>query len=286
MEVLYQLQAYLEYMKQLGMNGLALEESPFLLKQTAPPAGPRPLKVDMPAGAPSPGRPEGLGKKPEKAPPPKPDAPSLLSIMETVDQLSVTSVDTKAQAAEVTGADATEMLRNLYGKFHNCQACALGTTRNRFVFGEGPPNAPLMFVGEFPTPSDDTTGRPFMDQSGQLLTKIIKAMGMNRNEVFITNVVKCAPPMRMPLPDELDTCAPILARQIEAVNPKVVVALGATALRFFRGEQVSLMRVHGEVFQWRDFKVMATFHPEYILRNPRAKRDVWDDLQKVIPLIQ
>jgi len=285
MELLEQLDEYLKYMKRVGFHGLALEESPFVLKQVAPAIGPRP--VPPPAatpGAPPPPRPDLGAKEPQPAPA-KADAPSLLSIMETVDQIGTANQDTAAKARAVQGNDATEILRNLYGGFQNCQACALGTTRNRFVFGEGPPNAKLMFVGEFPTRIDDTSGRPFMDESGQLLTKIIKAMGTQRNEVFITNVVKCAPPDRMPLPDELDTCAPVLARQIEAVKPKVVVALGPTALRFFRGDGISLMRAHGEIFDWRGFHVMATFHPSYILRNPRAKREVWDDLQKVMPLI-
>lgn len=288
MEVLEQLQAYLEHMGQMGYSGLELEESPFTYQPPAPqpkmrPAG-RPTPQKVPGGTPPPKqRPTPVqAEAPAK---PKAETPSLISIMETVNMLG-SEPDTRTKAAEVAGDSPTDVLRNLYSAFQRCQSCALGTTRNRFVFGEGPADAKLMFVGEYPTRIDDTSGRPFMDQSGQLLSKIIKAMGFSRGDVFITNVVKCAPPGRTPLPDELDACAPVLERQIEAVNPKVIVALGPTALRFFKGEGMSLMRMSGQVFQWKSFQVVATYHPSYILRNPRAKRDVWDALQKILPLLK
>ncbi len=281
MEVLERLEDWLVYMDELGFGGLALEESPFKLAVNV---GPVPLRAasDTPAPQLAPrARPTPTPEPPRAQP--RPEA-NLLSIMQTVDALGVTS-DTRAQAAAVKGGSATELLKNLYMAFHQCQACALCTTRNRFVFGEGPANARLMFVGEYPTRIDEATGRPFMDPAGQLLNNMIKAMGLTRADVFITNAVKCAPPERMPLSDELDTCAPLLERQIEAVNPQYIVALGPTALRFFRGEGVSLVRAQGQFFQWKNHQVMPTYHPEYILRNPRAKRDVWEALQKVMALL-
>lgn len=282
MDVLDQLEEYLVYMQELGYTGLDLKESPFQgVEVEARPARPVALRTaPAVAPAPSPDKP----KPSTDTKPSRPDAPNLVSIMQTVDLLA-SNPDTRAQALAVQGAHPTEVLKNLYLTFHHCQACALGTTRNRFVFGEGPANARLMFVGEYPTRIDEASGRPFMDPAGELLNNIIKAMGLTRADVFITNVVKCAPPERLPLPDELDTCAPILERQIDAVKPKVIVALGPTALRFFRGEGVSLVRAHGQFFNWKGHQVMPTYHPDYILRNPRAKRDVWDDLQKVIPLL-
>lgn len=285
MEVLDQLEEYMIYMDELGFGGLALEESPFRLTMpmgpTAVPAlvepGASALQNQMPRAKLAP------TAEPARAQP-RAETPNLLSIMQTVDALGTQS-DTHAQVAAIKGANATEVLKNLYLAFHQCQACALCTTRNRFVFGEGPANARLMFVGEYPTRVDEATGRPFMDAAGQLLNNMIKAMGLTRADVFITNAVKCAPPDRMPLPDELDTCAPVLERQIEAVNPQFIVALGPTALRFFRGEGVSLVRARGQLFPWKQHQVMPTHHPEYILRNPRAKRDVWEDLQKVMAML-
>ncbi|MCB1044268.1 MAG: uracil-DNA glycosylase [Acidobacteria bacterium] len=194
--------------------------------------------------------------------------------------------DTAALVAGITGSDARETLSGLYAAFSNCRACALATTRHAFVFGEGAPDARLMFVGEGPGRQEDETGRPFVGDAGQLLTRIIEAMGLSRADVFIANVVKCRPPgNRAPLPDEMATCSPILKKQIETVKPEIVVALGGTALRFFKGEACSIVRSRGVVFDWHGTPIMPTFHPAYILRNPAAKREVWDDMQAVMGLL-
>lgn len=286
MDVLEQLETYLSFMDQLGVDGLALEETPFG-RPLPPPIPMRPSSTaPMPRGSKPPPRPQGLNPPPaqekKRSAPPK-SSFDLLSIMQTVDNLGTATEDTRAKAEAINGKDATSLLQNLYAGFQDCQACALGTTRRCFVFGEGLADAKVMFVGEFPSSIDDQTGRPFMDAAGELLTKIIEAMKLNRAECFLTNAVKCAPPNGRPsLPDELNACAPILKRQIDAVQPQVIVALGPQALRFFRGDQVSLMRVRGQFFDWQGIKVIPTFHPSYVLRNPRAKREVWEDMKRVM----
>ena len=268
------LENYLTYMGQIGFEGLTLERNPFKCpprSESKPVSGaPKPAKATTPFPPPA-------AKKGGKV-----EIPNLFSIMEMVTPVSGKEENEK-KALAVTGEDKVEVLRRLYQSFHTCQACALGTTRNRFVFGEGSPDSRLMFIGEGPGRDEDLQGRPFVGKAGQLLDRIIQAMGLKRAEVFIANVVKCRPPEnRVPLPDEMATCSPILERQILCVNPKAIVVLGGTALRFFKETETSITRNRGRFFQWRDYWVMPTFHPAYILRNPRAKRDVWEDMQKVM----
>ena len=189
----------------------------------------------------------------------------------------------RRKAQGVIGRDQVELLRNMYQIFHNCQACALASTRRRFVFGEGHHNAQLMFVGEAPEAQDDISARPFSGPAGELLDKIIEAMKLDRNSVFITQVVKCRPPeSRVPLPDETATCSPILDKQIEVVRPRIIVALGSTALRYFTGPSANIQRMRGKFIKWRNHLVMPTYHPAYLLRNPHAKRDVWNDMKQVM----
>ena len=263
------LQEYLTYMSQIGFTGLALEANPFVMAPKEP-IKPRLVVANQP-------------KKQE--PPAKPKGPNLFDIMDSV-SLTMTEADTQAQVDGVTGDSPVDMLRNLYKCFRSCEACALGTTRRKFVFGEGPHNAQLMFVGEGPGEDEDINGRPFVGAAGQLLNRIIEAMKLSRNDVFITNVVKCRPPGdRTPLPDEVGSCSPVLVKQIEIVQPKAIVALGATAFRFFKGGNVSIMRSRGQIIEWRGIPVMPTFHPAYILRNPRAKREVWEDMKKIMAML-
>lgn len=280
MEILEHLEAYLGYMGQVGFTGLALEHNPFAMPKPAP-ARPAPRQpARLVAGVARPDAPP-----PPKAPPkprPRPAKPNLLDIMQTVAHTSPHAENAERVAA-VGGADSVEVLKNLYRTFATCQACALGTTRSRFVFGEGSHQARVLFVGGGPSPEDDRAGRPFTGETGALFDRILKAMKLDRNRIFVTHVVKCGPPEgRSPLPDETATCAPILERQIETVDPQVIVALGATALRFFKGPDASLVRCRGQFFTWRKRTVMSTFEPAYILRNPVTKREVWHDLQQVM----
>lgn len=283
-----QLQAYLEYMTELNYSGLQLSHELFAAPRTAPDR-PNPTIQRAPA-RPQPQRP--VQRMPQasqrQAPPPKKAAKTnqLFSLVDMVD-MSSPGQDNRKKAAAVKGGDANEILRNLYSAFKDCDVCPLGTTRTRFVFGEGPPDASLMFIGEGPGRDEDLSGRPFVGKAGQLLNKIIEAMGFQRSEVFIANVVKCRPPgNRTPLPDEMAACSPILRRQIEAVNPKMIVVLGGTALKHFVGPSASIMRMRGNFLEWQGRQFMPTFHPAYILRNPRAKREVWEDMKKVMAFLK
>ncbi len=170
-----------------------------------------------------------------------------------------------------------------------CSRCPLGRTRTTAVPGEGNWQAELMFVGEAPGEEEDKQGRPFVGRAGQLLTKIIEAMTFRREEVYITNVVKCRPPEnRTPRPEEIEKCAPYLETQIRAIKPKVIVALGKVAADFFIPLRLGMTELRGNFFFYQNIPVMPTFHPSYVLRNegrPEVKRLVWKDMQKVMALL-
>ncbi len=166
----------------------------------------------------------------------------------------------------------------------DCRRCKLCKKRKTIVFGEGNPNAELVFVGEGPGADEDEQGRPFVGRAGKLLTDMIeKGMGLKRSDVYICNVVKCRPPdNRVPEKDEVAECLPFLLRQIAVLKPKVVVALGASAMQALLGPTPGITKVHGEWFDWQGTKLMPIYHPAYLLRNPPAKPDAWKDLQKVM----
>jgi len=164
-----------------------------------------------------------------------------------------------------------------------CTRCKLATLgRHQTVFGVGNPNADLMFVGEAPGADEDIQGEPFVGKAGQLLTKIIEAIGLSRAEVYIANVIKCRPPgNRNPEPDEVAQCEPFLFRQVDTVKPKVIVALGKFAAQCLLRSETPISRLRGREFPYRDAILIPTFHPAYLLRNPSAKRDVWEDMKRV-----
>lgn len=169
----------------------------------------------------------------------------------------------------------------------DCSRCKLHTLgRRQIVFGVGNPDADLMFVGEAPGADEDVQGEPFVGRAGQLLTKIIEAIGLTREDVYIANVIKCRPPQnRNPEPDEVVTCEPFLFRQIDAIKPKVVVALGSFAARALLRTQESISRLRGRVYEYRGAKLIPTFHPAYLLRNPSSKKEVWEDMKLVRTLL-
>jgi DNA polymerase len=169
----------------------------------------------------------------------------------------------------------------------DCSRCKLHTLgRRQIVFGVGNPDADLMFVGEAPGADEDVKGEPFVGRAGQLLTKIIEAIGLKREDVYIANVIKCRPPQnRNPEPDEVDTCEPFLFRQIDAIKPKVVVALGSFAARALLRTQDPISRLRGRVYEYRGAKLIPTFHPAYLLRNPSSKKEVWEDMKLVRNLL-
>lgn len=168
----------------------------------------------------------------------------------------------------------------------DCTRCKLHKGRTKIVFGTGNPNADLMFVGEGPGRDEDLSGEPFVGRAGKLLTDMIKAMGLERADVYIANVVKCRPPEnRLPEKDEIATCSPFLMRQIDAIKPKVICTLGSCSAQTLLQTAQGISKLRGEWFDFRGTKLMPTYHPAYLLRNPAAKPEVWKDLQKVMAVL-
>jgi DNA polymerase len=185
------------------------------------------------------------------------------------------------------GADPAEALRLIREEIGDCRRCRLSEKRTHVVFGVGNPAARLMFVGEGPGADEDAQGEPFVGRAGQLLTKIIEAMNLKRADVYIANIVKCRPPEnRTPLPDETATCSPFLFRQIAAIGPKVIVCLGTPSAQTLLGTRETITRLRGVFREIEGIKVMPTFHPAYLLRNPAAKREVWEDMKQVMAALQ
>jgi DNA polymerase len=184
--------------------------------------------------------------------------------------------------------NAAEALAAIRGDIGDCTRCKLHTLgRQQIVFGVGNPDADLMFVGEAPGADEDTQGIPFVGRAGQLLTKIIEAIDLKRDEVYIANVIKCRPPQnRNPEPDEVDTCEPFLFQQIDIVKPKVIVALGKFAAQALLRTLDPISRLRGRVYDYRGAKLIPTFHPAYLLRNPASKREVWEDMKTVRKLLK
>ncbi|WP_457592593.1 uracil-DNA glycosylase [Hydrogenimonas sp.] len=178
-------------------------------------------------------------------------------------------------------------LERLEKMVSECMLCALGKTRTKAVFGEGDPHASLMFVGEGPGAQEDMSGRPFVGRAGELLTKMIEnAIEVPRQSVYIANIVKCRPPNnRVPTPEEAYTCLPYLMKQIELIAPRVIVALGATAYHYLTGDKSGITKVRGEVIDRGDYLLVPTYHPSYLLRNPSAKKEVYQDLLKIKRLL-
>ena len=209
--------------------------------------------------------------------------------------LGFTHLDIAASAsrtfvAEVPGNPATQQpgnpltdLETIASEARICTKCRLAKTRTQVVWGTGNPNADLMFIGEAPGRDEDLKGEPFVGRAGQLLTDIIKAMKLSREDVYIANVIKCRPPEnRNPEPDELEMCRPYIRTQVELIRPRVIVTLGKFALQSLTGKASAVSAARG---QWTDYggiRVMPTYHPAYLLRTPSAKRDVWDDMKKVM----
>jgi DNA polymerase len=179
-----------------------------------------------------------------------------------------------------SGPASLDTLRLFIG---NCRRCKLCEGRTKLVFGEGSPEAKLVFVGEAPGRDEDLAGLPFVGEAGKLLTKIITAMGLTREEVYICNVVKCRPPKnRDPEDDEVEACLPFLKEQLNLIRPHVICILGRVAGQALLGKDFSITRERGSWYSFMEIPVMPTFHPAYLLRNPSAKRQVWEDIQKVM----
>jgi len=183
-----------------------------------------------------------------------------------------------------SAAEALTAIRSDIGECTRCKLHTLG--RRQIVFGTGSITAEIMFVGEAPGADEDEQGVPFVGRAGQLLTKMIGAMGLSREDVYIANVLKCRPPgNRNPEPDEIETCEPFLFRQLASIQPKVVVALGAFAARTLLKTEEPISRLRGRVFEFRGAKLIPTFHPSYLLRSPGNKREAWDDLKTALGVL-
>jgi DNA polymerase len=193
-------------------------------------------------------------------------------------------VSATAEASPLSGIeDKTAALRAIREDIGDCTRCRLHKGRTNLVFGVGNVNAELMFVGEGPGADEDAQGEPFVGRAGQLLNNMISAMGLRREEVYIANVVKCRPAgNRTPEKDECDTCSPFLMRQIGVIQPKVIVALGAVAAKNLLAMNDSMANLRGRWYEFRGARLAVTYHPAYLLRDPRQKKEAWKDLQMVM----
>lgn len=189
----------------------------------------------------------------------------------------------EVKQAHLPTSETLEAVREVIGE---CTRCPLHKGRTHIVFGAGNPNAELMFVGEGPGADEDLKGEPFIGRAGQLLTKMIEAMGISRADVYIANIVKCRPPNnRNPEPIEVATCSPFLKQQIELIGPKVIVALGKFAAQTLLQTEIPITKLRGEFHAYGETQLMPTYHPAFLLRNPAMKRPVWEDLKKVMKVL-
>ena len=188
-----------------------------------------------------------------------------------------------SEQGSILYSSATDELIGIREELGDCTRCKLhGLGRRQIVFGVGDPDADLMFVGEAPGADEDIQGEPFVGRAGQLLTKIIEAIGLRRQDVYIANLIKCRPPgNRNPEPDEAKQCEPFLLRQIDTIKPRVIVALGKFAVQSLLRTTDPITRLRGREYKYRGAILMPTYHPAYLLRTPSAKRDVWADMKRV-----
>ena len=247
-----QLKAHLEFFAELGVDGMRVDPAWRSRREI--------VRIAAPAGV-TPG--------PEQ--------------VTTADEAAAgnTAEDISAVPLFTSEDEALRALRTEIGE--DCSRCKLHTLgRRRIVFGVGNPKADLMFVGEAPGADEDIQGEPFVGRAGQLLTKIIEAIDLRREDVYIANVIKCRPPgNRNPEPDEVEQCQPFLFRQIDIIRPKVIVALGKFAAQCLLKTDAPITRLRGREFAYRDAVLIPTYHPAYLLRTPSAKRDVWEDMKRV-----
>lgn len=239
-------------------------------------AGPRPLAAA--GGKPGPGRPPGEKadkQQPEIVIEDLPGASAEMSLFSAAERSGLPNLS-------LGKGSRAERLGKLCEWAAGCERCPLSRTRKTVVFGEGDPEAGLVFVGEAPGAEEDKQGRPFVGRAGQLLTKIIEAMGMRRGQVYICNVLKCRPPgNRTPAAEEIGKCSPILFEQLAIIRPKVVCALGGPATKTLLATKEGITRLRGRFFRYGDVPLMPTFHPAYLLRKPWDKPKVWEDMKKL-----
>jgi len=206
-----------------------------------------------------------------------PTRPLTRAVVEEVERDEGENVRSEEKNASESGA-----LHTFHGEINQCQKCALGSTRTHFVFGSGNPHADLMLIGEAPGRDEDLQGKPFVGRAGQLLTLMLQAIGLRREDVYIANVLKCRPPNnRDPLPEEIAKCEPYLLRQIELIEPRLIVALGRIASASLLRTNLALGKLREEIHRYNEVPLIVTYHPAALLRNPQMKRNAWEDLKKV-----
>ncbi|MDD2335911.1 MAG: uracil-DNA glycosylase [Geobacteraceae bacterium] len=192
-------------------------------------------------------------------------------------------LQSNATASTALESETVESIRLDVG---DCHRCSLGDSRTNLVFGVGNEISDIVFVGEAPGRDEDLKGEPFVGEAGQLLTKIIQAMGFSREDVYICNVLKCRPPNnRNPQTDEIEACHPFLLRQIQAISPKIIIALGTFAAQTLLQTRTPISQIRGHILDYHGIPLMPTFHPAFLLRNPAKKREVWDDMKKVLAIL-
>ncbi|HXT73196.1 MAG TPA: uracil-DNA glycosylase [Candidatus Angelobacter sp.] len=257
-------EAWLEYFNDLEISDFCLDRAAFTVEAASAPVEP-------------------ILAAPDPLPRPVRVAPAVVNPNPThvASVLPVIKSASLFAANERVEGDTLDRIREDIGE--NCRRCKLCEQRSKIVFGAGHPKAELVFVGEGPGHDEDIQGLPFVGRAGKLLTQMIEAMGLRRDDVYIANVVKCRPPQnRAPEPDEIETCSPFLYRQLAVIRPKAVVCLGAIAFQSLTGTKPSMSRIRGQWLEFRGIPLLATYHPAYLLRNPNAKGDVWEDLKKVM----
>jgi DNA polymerase len=277
---------HLRYFGELGLTSIGerskpaaavLPESERRVIEPAPPIAPAKTEQETPESAVI--APPQFLPKPTTTMPTKKETPIAPSLF------SEPSLFGETSAPMVEEQRADETLEDIRRDLGDCQRCKLWSTRTNIVFGEGNPKAELMFIGEGPGADEDASGRPFVGRAGQLLTKMIEAIDLKREDVYIANVVKSRPPgNRAPEADEVKACIPFLYRQIGAIHPKLIVALGNPAMQALLDTKIGITKMRGEFQPYPRIPgiwVMPTFHPAYLLRSPDKKREAWEDLKKI-----
>lgn len=201
--------------------------------------------------------------------------------------VSLKKIELLPSNIKITVPNSKPDLSAIRADMADCQLCALGKTRKNLVFGDGNPQAKIVFVGEAPGADEDEQGMPFVGRAGQLLTKIIEAMGLSRQEVYICNILKCRPPQnRNPLPEEIAACEPFLKQQLKIISPQIICALGTFAAKTLLKTDAPISVLRGHFHYYEGIKLMPTYHPAYLLRNPAAKKTVWEDVQLIMKELQ
>ena len=261
-----QLKARLEFYREIGITGLRVDPSSLVQKSFE-------RYLDSEPVSEGPGARQNVAEQP---------------VLENIDTRPSTETASSPTLFEtdLIPRNSIETLDQILQDLGDCQRCKLCSTRKTIVFGSGNPQAALVFVGEGPGADEDEQGLPFVGKAGQLLTKIIESIRLKREEVYICNVVKCRPPgNRVPEPDEIAACSPFLFRQLGSIRPKIISCLGAAAAQTVLKTKAPIGKLRGRFHDLCGIKVMPTWHPSYLLRNPDAKRDVWEDMKKIRTLL-